>query len=53
MIVLVLIFLTFAAFIRLLLELYKKSIRKDKTSVWEIRVVASPSPPSSGPSRGS
>lgn len=37
MIVLVLIFLTFAAFIRILLELYKKSIRKDKASVWEIR----------------
>ena len=37
MIVLVLIFLTFAAFIRILLELYKKIIRKDKASVWEIR----------------
>lgn len=40
MIVLVLIFLAFAAFVGLLMEIYKKSIRKDKASVWEIRGVA-------------
>ena len=40
MIVLVLIFLAFAAFVGLVMEIYKKSIRKDKASVWEIRGVA-------------
>ena len=40
MIVLVLIFLAFAAFVGLLMEIYKKSIRKDKASTWEIRGVA-------------
>ena len=40
MIVLVLIFLAFAAFVGLLMEIYKKSIRKDNASVWEIRGVA-------------
>lgn len=40
MIVLVLIFLAFAAFVGLLMEIYKMSIRKDKASVWEIRGVA-------------
>lgn len=40
MIVLVLIFLAFAAFVGLMMEIYKKSIRKDKASVWEIRGVA-------------
>ena len=33
MIVLVLIFLAFAAFVGLLMEVYKKNIRKDKASV--------------------
>ena len=37
---LVLIFLAFAAFVGLVMEIYKKSIRKDKASVWEIRGVA-------------
>ena len=37
---LILIFLAFAAFIGLLMEIYKKNIRKDKASVWEIRGVA-------------
>ena len=40
MIVLVLIFLAFAAFVGLLMEVYKKNIRKDKAGVWEIRGVA-------------
>ena len=40
MIVLVLIFLAFAAFVGLLMEIYKKGIRKDRASVWEIRGVA-------------
>ena len=40
MIVLVLIFLAFAAFVGLLMEIYKKSIRKDNASIWEIRGVA-------------
>ena len=38
--VLVLIFLAFAAFVGLLMEIYKKNIRKDKASIWEIRGVA-------------
>lgn len=40
MIVLILIFLAFAAFVGLMMEVYKKNIRKDKASVWEIRGVA-------------
>ena len=40
MMVLVLIFLAFAAFVGLLMEIYKKNIRKDKASIWEIRGVA-------------
>ena len=40
MIVLMLIFLAFATFVGLVMDIYKKSIRKDKASVWEIRDVA-------------
>lgn len=36
----ILILLAFAAFIGLLMEAYKKVIRKDKAQVWEIRTVA-------------
>lgn len=40
MIVLLLIVFVFAAFIGLLMEVYKKKIRKDKAKVWEIKCVA-------------
>lgn len=40
MIVYVLILLAFAAFIGLVMECYKKVIRKDEAFLWEIRIIA-------------
>ena len=40
MAVLIVLFCAFAAFIGLIMEAYKKVLRKDKAAVWEIRLIA-------------